>query len=51
MAVPRRSCSSFVGEVKEGEIIIGYYVTKVLTEQFCSVDLPCVTFFFYMSDL
>ena len=30
MAAPRRPCSSFVGEVKYGEIIIGYYVTKVL---------------------
>ena len=30
MAAPRHSCSSFVGEVKQGKIIIGYYVAKVL---------------------
>ena len=30
MAAPRRSCSSFDGEVKQGEILIGYYVMKLL---------------------
>ena len=30
MAAPRRSCSSFVGEVKGGWVMIGYYEMKLL---------------------
>ena len=49
MAAPRRSCSSFVGEVKKNDRLLrDEIIESCLTEQRCSVNLSCVTFRFVL---
>ena len=47
MAAPRRLCPSVVGETRN-RLLRDDSIESCLTEQRCSLDLPCLTFCFVL---